>query len=112
MTMHLQESKDCVKCVIGYCKDHTTISLCFLELRIGMVDEISDEFGDINYHIKFMYPHGPAKEDTCWVGEESILCQISAPSLTSSSSSMKYIITGTDEENIAKIYPQWMTSDR
>ena len=107
-----------VLCVISYCKDHTTITVfAFLDLRIGMVDEISDEFGD--YHIKFMHPQGPlkqfrwpAKEDTCWVGEESILCQISAPSLTSSSSSMKYIITGTDEENIAKIYPQWMTSDR
>ena len=79
-----------------------------------MVDEISDEFGDY----RFMHPHGPAnqfrwpaKEDICWVGEESILCQISAPFLTSSSS-MKYIITGTDEENIAKVYPQWMTSDR
>ena len=79
---------------------------------IGMVDEISDEFGD--YHVKFMHPHGPAnqfswpaKEDTCWVGEENILCQINAPSLTSSSS-RKYVISDTDEKNIAQVYPQWV----
>ena len=46
-------------------------------LWIGMVDEISDEFGD--YQVKFMHPHGPAKqfswpaqEDACWVAPENI----------------------------------------
>ena len=58
---------------------------------VGMVDEISKEFGD--YHIKVMHPRGqskqfkwPAQEDQCWITEDDILCQIDTPSLTSSSS--------------------------
>ena len=103
--------------IVRDCKDHTTISVfAFLDLRIGIVDEISDIL-EIPYQI-----HASAwasksvkmasKEDYYRVREESTLCQInSVPSLTSSSS-RKNIITGSDKENIVKIYPQWMTSDR
>ncbi len=38
----------------------------------GMVDEVSEEFGD--YHVNFVHPHGPFKQftwpvkhDACWV---------------------------------------------
>ena len=45
------------------------------------------------------------REEACWVGEENILCQINAPSLTSSSS-----ISDTNKGHIAKVYPQWINS--
>lgn len=58
---------------------------------IGMVDEISKEFGDSR--IDFMHPHGPAKQfqwpsskARCWNQESDILCSFEAPSFTSSSS--------------------------
>ena len=79
-----------------------------------MVDEISDEFGDY----RFMHPHGPAnqltwpaKEDTCWVGKSLICARLLLLLLPHHHLGNSYI-TGTDEENIAKVYPQWMTSYR
>ena len=58
---------------------------------IGMVDEISDEYGD--YRINFMNPHGPARQfhwplrkDPCWIPKDDILCCLEIPSLTCSSS--------------------------
>ena len=48
---------------------------------IGMVDEISDEYGD--YRINFMHPHGPARQfhwplrkDPCWIPKDDILCSV------------------------------------
>ena len=78
---------------------------------VGMVDEISEEFGD--YHINFMHPHGPSKQfkwpsrvDQCWITEADILCSIDTPSLTSSSS-RKYVISDSDVAKIATVYPDW-----
>ena len=58
---------------------------------IGMVDEISDEYGD--YRINFMHPHGPARQfhwqlrkDPCCIPKDDILCCLEIPSLTCSSS--------------------------
>ena len=58
---------------------------------IGMVDEISDEYGD--YRINSMHPHGLARQfhwqlrkDPCWIKKDDILCCLETPSLTSSSS--------------------------
>lgn len=78
---------------------------------IGMVDDISEEFGD--YHINFMHPHGPAKQftwpgkhDACWVTRAQILCKIDPPSLTSSSS-RNYIISESNTALISRVYPDW-----
>ena len=78
---------------------------------IGMVNEVSEEFGD--YHINFMHPHGPTKQvkwpsktDQCWITEEDILCTVETPSLTSSSS-RNYCISDNDVAKISRLYPQW-----
>ena len=83
---------------------------------IGMVDEISEEFGD--FHINFMHPRGPTKQfswpskvDHCWVAEEDILCIINTPSLTSSSS-RKYRISDDDVARISIAYPKWISDDQ
>ena len=58
------------------------------EVWYGLVEEISEEFGD--FFIKFMHPSVggrrfvfPEKDDTCWVRESDILCTIEPPNLTS-----------------------------
>ncbi len=82
---------------------------------IGMVDEVSEEFGD--YHINFMHPHGPTTQfkwpsqvDQCWVTGDDILCTIDTPSLTSSSS-RKYVISENDVARIASVYPDWIIDE-
>ena len=69
---------------------------------LGMVAQISYEFGDHN--INFMHPSGPGKQfhwptkvDTCW--SSNIVRVIEAPAL-SSSSSRKYIISENDYKKI------------
>ena len=69
---------------------------------LGMVAQISYEFGDHN--INFMHPsgpgklfHWPTKVDTCW--SSNIVRVIEAPVL-SSSSSRKYIISENDYKKI------------
>ena len=83
---------------------------------IGMVNEISEEFGDC--HINFMHPHGPTKQfnwpskaDQCWVARKDILCTIDTPSLTSSSS-RKYCIYENDVARISRVCPEWIIGDQ
>ena len=73
---------------------------------IGMVDEISDEYGD--YRINFMHPHGlarqfqwPLRKDPCWIPKYDILCYLETPSLTSSSS-RNYCINQNDIVRISR----------
>ena len=73
---------------------------------LGMVAQISYEFGDHN--INFMHPSGPGKQfhwptkiDTCW--SSNIVCVIEAPVL-SSSSLRKYIISENDYKKITEAY--------
>ena len=73
---------------------------------IGMVAQVSNEFGD--HQIKFMHPpghgkqfHWPTKVDICW--SSNILCNIDAPVL-SSSFSRKYIITEKDYTSITQAF--------
>ena len=72
---------------------------------LGMVAQISYEFGDHN--INFMHPSGPGKQfhwptkvDTCW--SSNIVRVIEAPVL-SSSLSRKYIISENNYKNTWKI---------
>ncbi|KAJ8017733.1 hypothetical protein HOLleu_44652 [Holothuria leucospilota] len=83
---------------------------------IGMVEKISEEFGD--FFINFMHPHGPAKQfkwplapDQCWVTDANIVCQVSTPSLTSSSS-RKYFISENDAARISRVCPDWIISNQ
>ena len=73
---------------------------------LGMVAQISYEFGDHN--INFMHPSGPGKQfhwptkgHTCC--SSNIVCVIEAPVL-SSSSSRKYIISENDYKKITETY--------
>ena len=73
---------------------------------LGMVAQISYEFGDHN--INFMHPSGPGKQfhwptkvDTC--SSSNIVCVIEAPVL-SSSSSRKYIISENDYKKITEAH--------
>jgi hypothetical protein len=65
---------------------------CIYERKwwIGIVKQKSDEYDDL--FISFMHPSGeakqyswPQKEDACWVDKGNIICNISCPSMTSSS---------------------------
>lgn len=78
---------------------------------IGIVEEVSDEFGD--FFINFMHPKGPAKQffwpskkDCCWVMEEDIICVVASPVMTSSSS-RKYNISKKDLIIISQICSKW-----
>ena len=80
--------------------------------RLGMVAQVSDEFGEHN--MNFMNPTGPGKQfhsptkvDTCW--SSNILCVIEEPVL-SSSSSQKYIISENDYEKITEAYDKLIVS--
>ena len=73
---------------------------------LGMVAQVSDEFGDHN--INLMHPSGPGKQfhwptkvDTCW--SSNIVCVIEAPVL-SSSSLRKYIISENDYKKITEAH--------
>ena len=79
---------------------------------IGLVDEISTEFGD--FHVNFVHPHGPAKQfywpqpsDSCWLREEDIICVLETPSLCLSSSRGRYSISRNDVRNISKMCDKW-----
>ena len=71
---------------------------------LGMVAQVSDEFGDHN--INCMHLSGPGKQfywptkvDTCW--SSNIVCVIEAPVL-SSSSLRKYVISENDYKKITE----------
>ena len=58
------------------------------EVWYGLVEKISEEFGDS--FMKFIHPSVegrrfvfPEKDDTCWVRESDIPCTIQPPNLTS-----------------------------
>ena len=59
---------------------------CMYDKKVwfGIVNDISEEFGDLL--IKFVHPRNKFVEvdDTCWIEESDILCTIDPPSLTSS----------------------------
>ena len=71
---------------------------------LGMVAQVSDEFGDHNINCMHLSGpgkqfHWPTKVDTCW--SSNIVCVIEAPVL-SSSSLRKYVISENDYKKITE----------
>jgi len=81
-------------------------------LWIGLVDEVSEEFGD--YNVKFMHSHGPSRQfhwpSKAEIPERDILCVINTPSLISSSS-RNYSICQNDLVRISKVWSAWIVDN-
>ena len=80
------------------------------EVWYGLVEEISEEFGD--FLIKFMHPSVGGrrsvfleKDDTCWVRESDILCTIEPPNLTSGRGG--YSISEESKSKAEKAHTLW-----
>lgn len=89
-----------------------TFLACVYESKwwIGIVKQKSDEFDD--YFISFMSPSGraqkyiwPEKEDTCWIDKTNIICSISSPAATSSST-RGYSFTNEDLQRAEHLFKQ------
>lgn len=84
---------------------------CIYEQKwwIGIVKQQSDEHNDLL--VSFMHPSGeakqyswPQKEDSCWVDKGNIICSVSCPSM-SSSSTRGYSFPDSDIMRIKDQFP-------
>lgn len=105
----IEDNEDTNRSTLENYPDSSFIA-CIYEQKwwIGIVKQKSNEHDDL--FISFMHPSGEAKqyswphaEDACWVEKSNIICNISCPSMTSSSM-RGYSFSETDIKKIKDLY--------